>query len=44
MVSTLMELRQCKMVLADVKEELEEESIAFNRKNVDNLIKKFNDD
>lgn len=32
MVSTLMELRQCKMILADVKEELEEEGIAFNRK------------
>jgi phosphotransferase system enzyme I (PtsI) len=32
MVSTLMELRQCKMVLADVKEELEEERIDFNRK------------
>src|SRR6516162_4799513 len=32
MVSTLMELRQCKMVLADVKEELEEECIDFNRK------------
>lgn len=32
MVSTLMELRQCKMILADVKEELEEERIEFNRK------------
>jgi phosphotransferase system enzyme I (PtsI) len=32
MVSTLMELRQCKMLLADVKEELEEERIPFNRK------------
>ncbi|MBI2803661.1 MAG: phosphoenolpyruvate--protein phosphotransferase [Planctomycetes bacterium] len=32
MVSTLMELRQCKMLLADVKEELEEERIEFNRK------------
>ncbi len=32
MVSTLMELRQCKMILADVKEELEEERIDFNRK------------
>ncbi|MSU79151.1 MAG: phosphoenolpyruvate--protein phosphotransferase [Gemmataceae bacterium] len=32
MVSTLMELRQCKMILADVKEELEEEGYAYNRK------------
>jgi phosphotransferase system enzyme I (PtsI) len=32
MVSTLMELRQCKMILADVKEELDEERIEFNRK------------
>lgn len=32
MVGTLMELRQCKMILADVKEELEEERIDFNRK------------
>ncbi|MBM3993623.1 MAG: phosphoenolpyruvate--protein phosphotransferase [Planctomycetes bacterium] len=32
MVSTLMELRQCRMILADVKEELEEEKIDFNRK------------
>jgi phosphotransferase system enzyme I (PtsI) len=32
MVSTLMELRQCKMILADVREELEEEGIPFNRK------------
>jgi phosphotransferase system enzyme I (PtsI) len=32
MVSTLMELRQCKMVLADIKEELDEEGIDFNRK------------
>lgn len=32
MVSTLLELRQCKMILADVKEELEEEGIPFNRK------------
>ena len=31
MVSTLLELRQCKMILADVKEELDEEKIAFNR-------------
>ncbi len=32
MISTLMELRQCKMILGDVKEELEEERIDFNRK------------
>ena len=32
MVSTIMELRQCKMILADVKEELEEEGVNFNRK------------
>lgn len=32
MIGTLMELRQCKMILADVKEELEEEGIDFNRK------------
>ena len=32
MISTLMELRQCKMIVADVKEELEEERIDFNRK------------
>jgi phosphotransferase system enzyme I (PtsI) len=32
MVSTVFELRQCKMVLAEVKEDLEEEEIAFNRK------------
>jgi phosphotransferase system enzyme I (PtsI) len=32
MVSTLLELRQCKMILADVKEELEEEGIPFNKK------------
>jgi phosphotransferase system enzyme I (PtsI) len=30
MISTLLELRQCKMVLAEVKEDLEEEEIAFN--------------
>jgi len=30
MVSTLLELRQCKMLLAEVKEDLEEEGIAFN--------------
>ena len=32
MVSTLLELRQCKMIVADVKEELEEDGIPFNRK------------
>jgi phosphotransferase system enzyme I (PtsI) len=32
MVSTILELRQCKMLLAEVKEDLEEERIAFNRK------------
>jgi phosphoenolpyruvate-protein phosphotransferase (PTS system enzyme I) len=32
MISTLLELRQCKMILADVKEELEEEGIPFNAK------------
>lgn len=32
MISTLLELRQCKMILAEVKEDLEEENIAFNRK------------
>ena len=32
MVSTLLELRQCKMILAEVKEDLEDEGIAFNRK------------
>jgi phosphotransferase system enzyme I (PtsI) len=31
MVSTLLELRQCKMILAEVKEDLEEEGAAFNR-------------
>jgi phosphotransferase system enzyme I (PtsI) len=31
MVSTLLELRQCKMVLAEVKEDLEEEGIPFQR-------------
>jgi phosphocarrier protein FPr len=31
MVSTLLELRQCKMILAEVKEDLEDEGIAFNR-------------
>ncbi len=31
MVSTLLELRQCKMLLAEVKEDLEEEGIAFDR-------------
>jgi phosphotransferase system enzyme I (PtsI) len=32
MVSTLRELRQCKMILAEVKEDLEDEGIAFNQK------------
>jgi phosphoenolpyruvate-protein phosphotransferase (PTS system enzyme I) len=32
MVSTLLELRQCKLILAEVKEDLEEEGIPFNRK------------
>jgi phosphotransferase system enzyme I (PtsI) len=32
MVSTLLELRQCKLILAEVKEDLEEANIAFNRK------------
>jgi phosphotransferase system enzyme I (PtsI) len=32
MVSTVLELRQCKMILAEVKEDLEDEGIAFNRK------------
>jgi phosphotransferase system enzyme I (PtsI) len=32
MVSTLLELRQCKMILAEVKEDLEDEGIAFNRR------------
>ncbi len=31
MVGTLLELRQCKMILAEVKEDLEDEGIAFNR-------------
>jgi phosphotransferase system enzyme I (PtsI) len=31
MISTLMELRQAKMVLSDVMEELEDEGISFNR-------------
>ncbi len=30
MVSTLLELRQCRLLLAEVKEDLEEENIAFN--------------
>jgi phosphotransferase system enzyme I (PtsI) len=30
MVSTVMELRQCKLILAEVKEDLEDEGIAFN--------------
>lgn len=32
MVSTLLELRQCKMILAEVKEDLEDEGIMFNPK------------
>jgi phosphoenolpyruvate-protein phosphotransferase (PTS system enzyme I) len=32
MISTLLELRQCKMILAEVKEDLEEEGINFNPK------------
>ena len=32
MISTLMELRQAKMVLNDVMEELEDEGIPFRRK------------
>lgn len=32
MVSTLLELRQCKMILAEVKEDLQDEGIAFNDK------------
>src|SRR6185369_9521283 len=32
MISTLLELRQCKMILAEVKEDLEDEGIAFNAK------------
>ncbi len=32
MVSTLLELRQCKMILAEVKEDLEEEGIPFDRR------------
>jgi phosphotransferase system enzyme I (PtsI) len=31
MVSTIFELRQCKLLLAEVKEDLEDERIAFNR-------------
>jgi phosphotransferase system enzyme I (PtsI) len=31
MISTLMELRQAKMVLSDVMEELEDEGVSFNR-------------
>src|SRR5438876_3157020 len=30
MVSTILELRQCKMLLAEVKEDLEEEGVPFN--------------
>jgi phosphotransferase system enzyme I (PtsI) len=32
MVSTLLELRHCKMILAEVKEDLEDEGIAFNKR------------
>lgn len=32
MVSTLLELRQCKLILAEVKDDLEEAGIPFNRK------------
>src|SRR5947207_5524678 len=32
MVSTLLELRHCKMILAEVKEDLEDEGILFNRR------------
>ncbi len=32
MISTLYEMRQCKMILAEVKEDLEEVGVAFNRK------------
>jgi phosphotransferase system enzyme I (PtsI) len=32
MVSTLLELRQAKMILAEVKEDLDEEGIAYNRR------------
>jgi phosphotransferase system enzyme I (PtsI) len=32
MVSTLLELRQCKLLLAETKEDLEEANIPFNRK------------
>ncbi len=32
MISTLLEMRQCKMILAEVKEDLEEVGIPFNRK------------
>jgi phosphotransferase system enzyme I (PtsI) len=32
MVSTILELRQCKMILAEVKEDLEDEGIPFNKK------------
>jgi phosphotransferase system enzyme I (PtsI) len=31
MVSTLLELRQCKMILAEVKEDLDDEGIPYNR-------------
>jgi phosphotransferase system enzyme I (PtsI) len=32
MISTILELRQCKMILAEVKEDLEDEGVEFNRK------------
>lgn len=32
MISTLLELRQCKMILAEVKEDLEDEGIAYDRR------------
>lgn len=32
MVSTLYEIRQCKMILGDVMDDLEEEGVSFNRK------------
>ena len=31
MVSTLLEMRQCKMILAEVKEDLEDEKIPFDK-------------
>src|SRR5262249_47545645 len=32
MISTLLELRQCKMILAEVKEDLEDEGMRFNQR------------